>query len=228
MDFFSLWIPPLSCLSSSLPVSCPARLPDCLSPFLPISDCLSLRPVSLFLSPQLPVALDQIWNLFATAQWTFEAQNVVIFRRQLRYDRYVILATAKSSLSSQKYGFGIRDPERTFSGSRGQKGIGSRIRFRNTDWECSADNHSQHKQQIIHFTNVALASHWDHDVVCHLTEWSVAVLAIATRPSAVTLHSVAYVLIHSKTPHSWETVLLTLDTYFRLISPKLILPDWKN
>jgi hypothetical protein len=33
----------------------------------------------------------------------------------------------KFSLSSQKYGFGIRDPEKTYSGSRGQKGTGSRI-----------------------------------------------------------------------------------------------------
>jgi hypothetical protein len=49
----------------------------------------------------------------------------------------------KLSLSSQKYGFGIRDPrsgirdpEKTIPepGSRGQKGIGSRIRIRNTDW----------------------------------------------------------------------------------------------
>jgi hypothetical protein len=38
----------------------------------------------------------------------------------------------KFSLSSQKYGFGIRDPEKTYSGSRGQKGTGSRIRIRNT------------------------------------------------------------------------------------------------
>jgi hypothetical protein len=36
------------------------------------------------------------------------------------------------SLSSQKYGYGIRDPEKTYPGSRGQKGTGSRIRIRNT------------------------------------------------------------------------------------------------
>ncbi len=36
------------------------------------------------------------------------------------------------SLSSQKYGFGIRYPEKTHPGSRGQKGTGSRIRIRNT------------------------------------------------------------------------------------------------
>jgi hypothetical protein len=29
------------------------------------------------------------------------------------------------SLSSQKYEFGIRDPDKTYSGSRGQKGTGS-------------------------------------------------------------------------------------------------------
>ncbi len=34
----------------------------------------------------------------------------------------------KLSLSSQKYGFGNRDPEKTYSGSLGQKGTGSRIR----------------------------------------------------------------------------------------------------
>jgi hypothetical protein len=38
----------------------------------------------------------------------------------------------KLSLCSQKYGFGIRDPEKTYPGSRGQKGTGSRIRIRNT------------------------------------------------------------------------------------------------
>ncbi len=43
----------------------------------------------------------------------------------------------KLSLSSQKYGFGIQDPEKTYSGSRiqgvkGQKGTGSQIRIRNT------------------------------------------------------------------------------------------------
>ncbi len=38
----------------------------------------------------------------------------------------------KLSLSSQTYRFGIRDPEKTYSGSRGQKGTGSRIRIRNT------------------------------------------------------------------------------------------------
>jgi hypothetical protein len=61
----------------------------------------------------------------------------------------------KLSLSSQKYGFGIRaeirDPEKTYSGSQiqgsirhrisdpwGQKGTGSRIRIRNTasEYKC--------------------------------------------------------------------------------------------
>ena len=44
------------------------------------------------------------------------------------------LFTQKLSISSQKYGFGIRDPEKTYSGSRiqGSKGTGSRIRIRNT------------------------------------------------------------------------------------------------
>ncbi len=35
-------------------------------------------------------------------------------------------------------GSGIRDPEKTYSGSRGQKGTGSRIRIRNT-----APNHKE-------------------------------------------------------------------------------------
>ncbi len=39
------------------------------------------------------------------------------------------------SLSSQKYGVGIRDPEKTYYGSRVQvqRGTGSRIRIRNTE-----------------------------------------------------------------------------------------------
>ncbi len=36
------------------------------------------------------------------------------------------------SLRSEKYGFGIWNPEKTYPGSRGQKGTGSRIRIRNT------------------------------------------------------------------------------------------------
>jgi hypothetical protein len=40
------------------------------------------------------------------------------------------LLPKKLSLSSQKYGYGIRD--KTYPGSRGQKGTGSRIRIRNT------------------------------------------------------------------------------------------------
>ncbi len=34
-------------------------------------------------------------------------------------------------------GSGIRDPEKTYSGSRGQKGTGSRVRIRNTDYYSS-------------------------------------------------------------------------------------------
>ncbi len=43
----------------------------------------------------------------------------------------------KSSLSSHKYGFGIRDPEKPIPdpGSRGQKGSGCRIRIRNTGYQ---------------------------------------------------------------------------------------------
>jgi hypothetical protein len=49
------------------------------------------------------------------------------------FQRIIELFTQKLSLSSQKYGFGIRDPEKTYSGSRGQKGAGSRIRIRNME-----------------------------------------------------------------------------------------------
>ncbi len=45
----------------------------------------------------------------------------------------------KLSLSSQKYGFGIRIREKPIldPGSRGQKDTGSRIRIRNTENQCS-------------------------------------------------------------------------------------------
>jgi hypothetical protein len=54
--------------------------------------------------------------------------------------RIIVLLTQKLSLSSQKYGSGIRDPRSGIrkkpiadpgSESRGQKGTGSRIRIRN-------------------------------------------------------------------------------------------------
>ncbi len=48
------------------------------------------------------------------------------------FQRIIEIFTQKLSQSSQKYGFGIRDPEKTYSGSRGQNGTGSRIRIRNT------------------------------------------------------------------------------------------------
>jgi len=50
------------------------------------------------------------------------------------FQRIIELLPKKLSLNSQKYGFGIRDPEKTYSdpGSRVQKGTGSRIRIRNT------------------------------------------------------------------------------------------------
>jgi hypothetical protein len=43
------------------------------------------------------------------------------------YKEYRLLSQ-KIPLRSQKYGFGIRDPEKIYSGSRDQKGNGSRIR----------------------------------------------------------------------------------------------------
>ncbi len=56
------------------------------------------------------------------------------------FQRIIELFTQKLSLSSQKYGFGIRDPGSEIRekkpildpGSRGQKGTGSRIRIPNT------------------------------------------------------------------------------------------------
>jgi hypothetical protein len=50
------------------------------------------------------------------------------------FQRIIELFTQKLSLSSQKYGFGIRDTKKTIPDpeSRGQKGTGSRIRIRNT------------------------------------------------------------------------------------------------
>jgi hypothetical protein len=42
------------------------------------------------------------------------------------FQRILEFLPKKLSLSSQKYGFGIRDPK-TYSGSRGQKDTGSRI-----------------------------------------------------------------------------------------------------
>jgi hypothetical protein len=59
------------------------------------------------------------------------------------FQRSIELFTKKLSLSSQKYGFGIRNPRSGIRkkhipdpGSRGQKGPESRIRIRNTD--CQA------------------------------------------------------------------------------------------
>jgi hypothetical protein len=55
------------------------------------------------------------------------------------FQRIIELFTQKLALSSQKFGFGIRDPEKTYSGSRiPDPGVnkapdpGSRIRIRNT------------------------------------------------------------------------------------------------
>jgi hypothetical protein len=51
-----------------------------------------------------------------------------------KFQRNIELFTQKvvTKLKAQKYEFGMRDPEETHPGSRGQKGIGSRIRNRNT------------------------------------------------------------------------------------------------
>jgi hypothetical protein len=42
-------------------------------------------------------------------------------------------------------GFGIRDPEKTYTESRGQKGTGSRIRIRNTAIFVGDPEHVAHK-----------------------------------------------------------------------------------
>ncbi len=44
------------------------------------------------------------------------------------FQRLLKVLPKELSLSSQKYGLGIWDPVKTYSGSRGQKGTGSRIR----------------------------------------------------------------------------------------------------
>jgi hypothetical protein len=48
------------------------------------------------------------------------------------FQRLIELFTQKLSLSYQKYGFGIRDPEKTYSGSRIQGSKRPRNRIRNT------------------------------------------------------------------------------------------------
>jgi hypothetical protein len=52
------------------------------------------------------------------------------------------------SVSSQKYGFGIRDREKTYPGSGfwGHKGTGSRIRIRNT---CLDPKHCSGSETLI-------------------------------------------------------------------------------
>ncbi len=49
-------------------------------------------------------------------------------RRIIHTGKYFWSKKIVIPLSSQKSGFGIRDPEKNYSGSRGQKGTGSRIR----------------------------------------------------------------------------------------------------
>jgi adenylate kinase len=73
------------------------------------------------------------------------------------------------SLSSQKYGFGIRDPGsgKTYSGSglRGQKGTGSRIRIRNTgffpqendclgEWDEAYECHELEEERLLDLLEV--------------------------------------------------------------------------
>ncbi len=54
------------------------------------------------------------------------------------FQRIVEIFTQKLSLSSQKYGFGIRDPRsgKNLFWIRDQKGTGSRIWIRNTVYGC--------------------------------------------------------------------------------------------
>ncbi len=94
-------------------------------------------------------------------------------------------------------------------------------------WDWSADNHSQHRPQLIHFTNVA--SQWGLVVVRYFTKWFHST-CFSDRYTPVSCDYTQRIFTErmdcSKTPHSWETLLLTLRTYFRLISPKVILRDW--
>ncbi len=54
------------------------------------------------------------------------------------FQRIIELFTQKIVNKLSKYGFGIRDPGKTYPGSRGQKGTGFRIRIRNTgSAECT-------------------------------------------------------------------------------------------
>jgi hypothetical protein len=60
-------------------------------------------------------------------------KNYFIFEQvKKKFTSYKEFFIQNMSLSSQKYGFGIRDPEKTYSESRSQKVTGSRIRTRNT------------------------------------------------------------------------------------------------
>jgi hypothetical protein len=70
------------------------------------------------------------WKLFYF--WNAEEKNLGQFSKNYR-----TFYPKKLSLSSQKYGLEIRDSgsgirKKTYSGSRGQKGTGFRIRIRNT------------------------------------------------------------------------------------------------
>jgi hypothetical protein len=70
----------------------------------------------------------------------FTKLNIILVLKSLRKNlgkfskNYRTFLPKKLSPSSQKYGFGIRDPEKTYSGSRGQKGTGSRIRNTAQHW----------------------------------------------------------------------------------------------
>jgi hypothetical protein len=75
---------------------------------------------NLFLSHKLHIII----NYFI-----FEMLKISIW---VNFERIIELFTQKLSLSSQKYGFGIREKPIPDPGSRGQKGTGSRIRIRNT------------------------------------------------------------------------------------------------
>ncbi len=83
-------------------------------------------------------------KLFSVATF-FTKLNIILFLKCWRkkfgpnFKELLKFLPKKLSLSSQKYGFGIRDPRSGIRkkpipdpGSRGQKGTGSRIRIRNT------------------------------------------------------------------------------------------------
>jgi hypothetical protein len=82
-------------------------------------------------------------KLYISLVLSAEEKNLGQFSKNYR----TFFLPKKLSLSTQKYGFGIRDPRSGIRkkpipdpGSRGQKGTGSRIRIRNTGKKLILDD----------------------------------------------------------------------------------------